>query len=136
MTLRTLSQNSRFHTLLTQRKFDAYEKRELVLACTNGRTDSSKLMTVDEMAAAIKHLEDDQMTSIKKMRAKIINIAKDIFSVTDWEQKDYDALNTFLVKKFRAPLHKLSYNQLVDATTAMEKWRESAQNKMIEKLFN
>ncbi|GAB3735034.1 hypothetical protein [Spirosoma lituiforme] len=136
---RTLQQNSRFHTLLTLRKFDREDKAELVKACTDGRTTSSSDMSIDEMAKAIEILDDEQTTSIKKMRAKIIHIGRDIFDLRPrdaWEQVHYDKLNTFLFGKFKAPLHKLSYLKLIDAVTAMEKWRESETKKMVNNLLN
>ncbi len=137
--VRTLSQNSRFHTLLTLRKFDKEDKAELVRVVTGGRTTSSKEMTQDEMALAIERLDDEQTGSIKKMRAKIINVARDIFELNDrdkFEQKHYDALNNFLLKKFKAQLHKLDYHQLINAVTSMEKWRESELSKMLNALLN
>ena len=138
-TLRTTQQNSRFHTLLTLRKFDREDKAELVKTITNGRTTSSAQMTVDEMRVAIERLDDEQTTSLKKMRAKIIKIARDIFDMVEtdqWEQRHYDALNKFLLKKFKVQLHKLSYDQLRNAVTAMEAWRESELKKMLNGFLN
>lgn len=136
--IRTKDQNAIFHRLLTLRKFDREDKAELVRTITNGRTTSSSQMTVDEMRVAIKRLQDDQDASLKRMRAKIINIAKDIFGLgnRDWEQKHYDALNAFLIKTFKVPLHRLTYTQTVDAVTAMEKWRESDMKKMLNSILH
>jgi hypothetical protein len=140
MSTRTLSQNSRFHTLLTLRKMDKSDKIELVKTCSDGRTTSSADLTMDEMAAAIRILEDDQTTSVKKMRAKIINVARDIFGLVpkdDWGQAEYDKLNTFLRKKFKgAELSKLTYEQLPKAVTAMEAWRKTETKNMVNQLLN
>lgn len=136
---RTVQQNSRFHKLLTLRKFDREDKAELVKVVTGGRTASSAQMTAAEMQLAIDRLQDDQDGSVKRMRAKIIHIARDIFGMSDrevWEQVHYDRLNTFLLKKFHCQLHKLRYEQLVDAVTAMEKWRDSELKKMLNGLLN
>ncbi|WP_338875685.1 hypothetical protein WBJ53_08665 [Spirosoma sp. SC4-14] len=126
---RTTAQNARFHALLTARKFDKEEKAALVLTYTQGRSESSKDMSKEEMAEAIKHLEGLEMASIRKMRAKIINIAKDIFRVADMMQADWDNLNVFLTKKFKGKLNELDYETLRKAVTAMEKWKQSEDKK-------
>lgn len=71
---RTPQQNIRFHTLIRLRRLDKEDKAELVKACTDGRTISSSEMSINEMAKAIEILDDEQTGSIKKMRAKIINV--------------------------------------------------------------
>ena len=126
---RTNAQNTRFHALITERKFDKEEKAALVLTYTQGRSDSSADMTYQEMAEAIKHLEGLEMASIRKMRAKIINIAKDIFCVSDMMQTDWDNLNVFLTKKFKGKLNELNYETLRKAVTAMERWKKSEDKK-------
>lgn len=126
---RTNAQNSRFHALIAARKFDKEEKAALVLTYTQGRSDSSADMTYQEMNEAIKHLEGLEMASIRKMRAKIINIAKDIFCVADMMQADWDNLNVFLTKKFKGKLNELDYETLRKAVTAMEKWKKSEDKK-------
>lgn len=139
ITLRTKDQNVKFHTLVALRKLDREEKQELVKHFTGGRETSSTGMTVDEMANAIAYLDDEQTGSIKRMRAKIINIARDIFGLdprAQFQQAHYDALNKFLRKKFKEPLHKLQYEPLRNAVTAMEKWRESDMKTMLNSLLN
>ena len=87
---RTLEQNAKFHKLVTLRKLDKEDKQALVLDCTGGRTNSSAAMTVEEMALAITLLDSEQTSSIKKMRAKMIHLARDIFSLAPkdkWEQE-------------------------------------------------
>ena len=126
---RTNSQNARFHALLTQRKLDKEEKQALVLTYTHGRSDSSTEMTSQEMAEAIKHLEGEEMASIKKMRAKIINIAKEIFGVADMSQVEWDNLNKFLLSKSKGKLNELHYETLRKAVTSMQMWKKSADKK-------
>ncbi|MFC5408032.1 hypothetical protein ACFPMF_01835 [Larkinella bovis] len=133
---RTVNQNSRFHTLISLRKIEKEEKQELVKAFTGGRETSSSKMTIDEMAALIDHLEGENQASIKRMRSKIINIAKDIFAVPDMTQRHWDALNKFLTSKFKAPLHMLKYEQLRNAVTSLERWRDSETKKMLNELLN
>lgn len=128
MPLRTLEQNKRFHTLIGQRKLDREDKAALVKECTDGRTTSSSEMTISEMKLAIELLDAEQTTSVRKMRSKIIAVYRDIVNYPepqDLQQKHWDALNTFLISKFKAPLHKLSYKGLVDATTGIEGWKSS-----------
>ncbi|MGA0556560.1 hypothetical protein ACO2Q8_07915 [Larkinella sp. VNQ87] len=134
--LRTANQNSVFHRLIQLRGIDREEKQELVKEFTNGRETSSARMSSDEMDALIKHLEGENQTSIKRMRSKIINIAKDIFAVSDMDQRHWDALNKFLVGKYKAQLHKLNNEQLRNAVTSLEKWRESETKKMVNDLLN
>ncbi|WP_080058954.1 hypothetical protein [Spirosoma aerolatum] len=136
---RTNEQNTKFHALVALRKLDKEDKQALVLECSGGRVSSSADMTVEEMALAIQILDSEQTASLKKMRAKIINIARDIFDLKpkdDWKQEHYDRLNKFLIKKFKAPLHKLLYRQLIDACTAMESWHSSAMKKIVNDLLN
>ncbi|WP_080058315.1 hypothetical protein [Spirosoma aerolatum] len=139
LTPRTKEQNSKFHTLLTLRHFDKEDKLALVQFYTGGRETSSSNMSMDEMAEAIKHLEGEQDASIRRMRAKIINVARDIFNLwpqDNWTQEHYDKLNVFLKKKFKAELSKLSYEQLRNAVTAVEKWRDSGTQKFLKDLLN
>lgn len=136
---RTLEQNKAFHALLTQRKFDREDKDALVLLITGGRTNSSSQMTVDEMRVAIERLQDANTSSLKKMRAKIYLIARDIFGIAEgakFEQKDYDAVDAFMVRNFKAKLYLVPYEMLPKAVTAMEAWREWARKKAIETVLS
>lgn len=137
--IRTKEQNKRFHTLLTLRKLDREEKQALVVDCSGGRVSSSADMTVAEMALAITILDSEQTSSLKKMRAKIIHIARDIFGMAptdEWKQTHYDRLNEFLQKTFKCHLHKLPYQKLPDAVTATEKWRDWKTKQLVKDLLN
>lgn len=125
---RTLQQNERLHALVGQLRLDKEEKAELVKAFTNGRSYSSKDLTFAEADLLIKYLESQVDGSIKKMRSKIINIAKDI-GLTKGGEVDWERLNNFLIKKFKKPLNQLTRDELPNAVTAMEKWRSSNQKK-------
>ncbi|GAB2586391.1 NinB/YbcN family protein [Spirosoma areae] len=136
---RTLEQNTKFHKLVGLRKLDKEDKQALVMECSGGRTTSSATMTVQEMALAITILDSEQTSSLKKMRAKIIHVARDIFGMAPkdvWGQEHYDRLNKFLLDKFKCPLHKLTYQQLPNAVTAMEAWRGWKTKKMVNELLN
>lgn len=120
---RTPAQNERLHALIGQLRFDKEEKAELVKAFTNGRSTSSKDLTFAEADLLIKYLDNQQNGSIKKMRSKIINIAKDI-GLVKGNELDWERLNKFLIDKFKQPLHQIPKDVLPKAVTAMEKWRD------------
>jgi hypothetical protein len=57
---RTLAQNTRFHTLISQLKLSSDEKKAIVESHSNGRTSSSKYLTIDEMKWTIRKLKNMQ----------------------------------------------------------------------------
>ncbi len=57
MKTRTLTQNSRLHALLNELGVDSETKREMVFNYTNGRTTSTKELTIDECNELINSLE-------------------------------------------------------------------------------
>ena len=137
--IRTQAQNAAFHQLLTLHKFDREDKAELVYLVSGERTRSSAELSMAEMATAIKRLEAGNQASMKKMKAKIYNIARDIFGMkgTDaWGQKHYDAVDTFMLSKFKTRVCFLTYEHLPDAVTAMEAWRKTATKKLVKTLLN
>lgn len=139
MTPRTEDQNKIFHALIGQHKIDKEDKAQLVSIHTGGRTTSSAAMSQAEMAKAIKRLEAGNEASIKKMRAKVYCIARDIFGMkTDdkWEQKHYDAVDTFMRRTFKNPLRHVPQWQLPDAVTAMEAWRKTTTQAMVNNILN
>lgn len=130
---RTPQQNERLHALIFTLRIDKEEKAELVKAFTNGRSYSSKDLTYAEADLLIKYLDNTVVESIKKMRSKIINIAKDIGLVKPHPnppqqggnvEVDWERLNKFLIGKFKQPLHLIPKDVLPKAVTAMEKWRD------------
>jgi hypothetical protein len=136
---RTLEQNTRFHALVFTLRLTQEEKRNLVREHSNLRTDSSKDLTLAEMQLLIRTLETMVERSITKMRSKIINIAKDVGlnkpPLLPGEgvggEVDFARLNVFLEKKFKKKLHQLTRDELRDAVTAMEKWRDSNTKKQL-----
>lgn len=66
---RTLSQNKKLYKLLNNTGSIRY-KNELILQYTNGRTEHSSQMSVDECAQLIKKLEEvyEQKKNINTMR--------------------------------------------------------------------
>lgn len=77
---RTKQQNKVFHSLLSQHKFDAEAKAELVFDITKGRTESSAEMSYLEMNHAIKRLNGtpltvDRKTQLAKKSAGVVTLA-------------------------------------------------------------
>lgn len=135
---RTDEQNRVFHKLIGQHKFDPDEKAELVFLVSGERTRSSAKLTFAEMATAIKRLQGPIDSSVKKMRAKIYELYREIAGLPPntqyaFQQADYDAVNVFLVKKFGKPLHNLPHKVLPDAVTAVEAWRNYELGKAIKR---
>ncbi|MEZ0611954.1 hypothetical protein ACAW74_25805 [Fibrella sp. WM1] len=138
---RTLWQNNRFHQLIQQCKLEKDEKEELVYLVSGERTRTSAELTFHEMDKAIKRLEGPISKSIKKMRAKIYGLYRDIAELPPMEeytfqQKDFDAVNSFLVRCFKLKLHELDYKTLTKAVTAMEKWHKWGIDKAVKRILN
>lgn len=132
---RTSAQNLIFHALIKDLRIDKEAKMMLVREFSGGREESSANLTLFEMKNLIKALEEQKLGKLKKMRSKIINIAKDIgltapqsprggVSEVDWER-----LNKFLVSKFKKPLSQLNKEELRNACTALERWRDGQMRK-------
>lgn len=113
--------------LLGELRYDKEERAEL--AKTYGsETGSTSDLNDAQARLMISYLQSVKGDSIKKMRSKIINIAKDI-GLTKNGEIDWQALNNFLNKKFKKPLHQLTRQELPNAVTAMEKWRDTNMKK-------
>lgn len=139
MTPRTKEQNAIFHRLLTRHKFDKEDKAEFVFMLSGERTRSSAELSYEEMQKGIDRLQAGSESSMKKMKAKIYNIARDIFGMTltdQWEQRHYDAVDTFMKRTVKTRVCHMSYEQLVVAVTAIDAWRTSATKQMIDNLLN
>lgn len=65
---RTNQQNAAFHRLIGSRGLTNEDKSELVFDITNGRTESSKSMSFDEMNFAIKKLGGTEFSSRLKRK--------------------------------------------------------------------
>ena len=149
--LRTKRQNNRLFRLLNALYLTEEERGVLVGSFTDGRTSSSAEMTIVECEALINYLQTQFDGSIKKMRAKAINIALDIglikkeqintiSSVTgctlniSYKIVDWEPLNKWTGRNWKQPFYKLDYDQLRKCITALENWRDGKTDKMIKSL--
>jgi hypothetical protein len=116
----TKDQLSKLHVLLNQLGLMA-DKKEIVRHYSNGRTESSKELTIAEAGALIGALAGNDGND--RMRRKIFALAYDagiIYGDTP-EDKKMNAvkLNQFLLKSgtVKKELNKLQYNELVKTVT-------------------
>ena len=135
--LNRVSLNARFHQLLTKRNCDKDEKMAIVHQASNGEFTSSRDLTNAQLLEAIKLLEGDLNTSVKKMRAKAINRAKDlgILPQTVNLPEHWNGLNTFCQNTFKKPFYELTYDELRDCITGLENWQKTRQDKAIKELL-
>lgn len=132
MAKRTLEQNVRFHALINELRYDCDEKALLVQEFSGQNSTSSKDLEEGEMRRLIDYLEGQKLGSIKKMRSKIINIAKDIGLLLPDGGVSFERLNVFLEGKFKKKLHQLQRDELPKAITAMEAWRATNMKKELQ----
>lgn len=93
---RTLDQNSKLHALLTQMQLNGH-KKDLILAFTEGRSESSKDLTVLEAKQLIQHLENQNNEKCLQTRKNIAHYLALEGFVTDENKPDYDRINKFIV---------------------------------------
>lgn len=146
---RTKEQNRRLFGLLNALHLTEEERGVLVGSFTDGRVVSSKDMTVVECQALIEHLQRQYDGSIKKMRAKAINIALDIGVLKPHplppplqgggEKKAYveswEPMNKWTLGKWKQPFYKLDYDQLRNCITALERWRDGETDKALKEIL-
>lgn len=127
---RLKSQNARFYGLLAKAKLDMDEKKALVYEVSAGRTYSSRELTAQEMQRAIDHLSGLEVSSRKRMMAKVLHIADDLGLIRKGVDEkgelrnDYTSLNSFVHKKFKKPtMFQLDDNTMRHLITALERWR-------------
>jgi hypothetical protein len=130
--------NARFHQLVGQRHLDKDEKQFIVHQASNGECTSTSELNNDQLADAIRLLEIDVETSIKKMRAKAINKAKELGIIPDQIKKneDWKGLNTFCQHTFKKPFYALQYDDLRNCITGLEKWQSGRQDKALKELLS
>jgi hypothetical protein len=130
--------NARFHQLLTQRNCDADEKKSIVFQVSNGDQTSSSMLTNAQLEEAIRLLESDIDQSIKKMRAKAINKAKElgILPKAILTNEDWAGLNTFSQKTFKKPFYALQYDDLRNCITGLENWQSSRQDRALKAILS
>lgn len=138
---RTKEQNKRLFGLLNALHLTEEERGVLVGSFSDGRTASSKDLTVVECQALIEYLQKQFDDSIRKMRAKAINIALDIGIVKPHpiQGKGYvdnwTPMNKWTISKWKQPFYKLDYDQLRNCITALEKWRDGETQKELKEIL-
>lgn len=110
----------------------------MVGSITDGRTYSTKDITSVECAMLIDRLDNRLSGSLRKMRAKAINIAKDIglIASTGTEKIDWGPLNKWTNGKWGKAFWALDYDELRNCVTALENWRDQDIIKMVNELLN
>lgn len=111
------------HTLLTKAGLMA-QKKSLVAGVSNGRTESTKELTMDEAIALINYLKQQNTDDLKadQMRKKILSMAHRL----RWEKEDgsvdVDAVNTWCMNKSYAkkPLNEYTYKELPKLVTQFQ----------------
>lgn len=134
---RTIEQNNRLFKLLALLHVTDEERGVLVNSFTDSRSSSSKDLTVVECHALIEHLQKRYDDSMRKMRAKAINIALDIGVISKVGDKivDWEPLNKWTVAKWKQPFYKLSYDQCRSCITALENWRDGKTKDLLKDLL-
>lgn len=129
--------NRRLHMLLAQNRMMG-QKAQLIEGATNGRSTSSKDLTVDEARSLISYLRtlpNAQQERAEKMRRKIISMAHEM----GWHTlvagrwiADMARLNDWMVKSsyLHKPINRYSYNELPKLVTQFEAVYKSFLNKV------
>lgn len=129
--------NARFHQLVSICKLDNAEKK-LVLrsAAPDKKPESSTELSDSEMVKAIKSLESRLQESLKKMRAKAINLARGHNLVTgEHPNIDWTGFNSFTQKTWKKPFYELSYTELRHCITALQKWENHNYQKALNAIL-
>lgn len=99
------------------------QKRELIAANTNGRTNSTKAMTFDEARRLIKALNDSGADTRDRMRKKILAICHDMqWYVPNTKKLDFKRINDFLTsnKGTGKTLNAMNAKELNKAVSAFQ----------------
>ena len=141
---RTPAQNKALFLRLGLLNIQEEERGVLVNSFTDGRTSSTRDMTMVECQALINYLESRLQESVKKMRAKAINIALDIGLLRPHpnppsKDKPYVAswepINKWTMTKWKEPFYRLDNEQLRNCVTALENWRDGETKKMVNEIL-
>ena len=113
--LRNKSQNNQLYLLLTKLGIDAELKEEMVYRFTNGRTNRSSKMTVNECQAMINELSSSPTIGKEdKMRKKIISLFRKMGYIKEDNKVDMTAVEDWVLKYgyLKKSLNKYRYNEL------------------------
>ena len=130
--------NARFHQLLSQNHCDADDKAAIVHQVSGGLYTSSRDLSDAQLQDAIKVLDGLRNQSIKKMRAKAINKAKELGILPDeiYIPADWKGLNTFCQKTFQKNFNQLTFDELRNCITGLENWQDNRRSKAIKELLS
>lgn len=130
--------NARFHQLLSQNHCDADDKASIVNQASGGRFTSARDLSESQLQQAISLLEGLRNKSIKKMRAKAINKAKELGILPDeiYITSDWKGLNTFCQNTFKKAFNHLDYDELRNCITGLENWQDSRHSKAVKELLS
>lgn len=135
--LRTQTQNKKLYALLNRLGIDKQVKAELVRQFSHGRTDSTAQMNYMECQSLIAHLasqtkplRQDLTEPVRRMRAKVVAIARDLGYIkvkvhtTDWER-----FNSFMSTRscLKKPLSKYTVDELPQLVTQWESMQAKEQ---------
>lgn len=124
--IRTLEQNAVLHKLLGELGIEPELKSELVFQYTNGRTERSSQMNVEECQALINHLnhikKEVRPDKEDKMRKKILSICHEMNWKTPQGKIDWDRLNNWMLKYgyLKKRLNEYSFTELPTLVTQFE----------------
>lgn len=130
--------NARFHQLLSQNHCDADDKAAIVHQVSGGRYTSSRDLSDTQLLDAIKVLDGLRNQSIKKMRAKAINKAKELGILPDeiYIPADWKGLNTFCQNTFQKNFNQLTFDELRNCITGLENWQDNRRSRAIKELLS
>lgn len=130
--------NARFHKLLSQNHCDADDKKSIVNQVSAGLYTSSRDLSDSQLLEAINLLDSMRDKSIKKMRAKAINKAKELGILPDeiYVAADWNGLNTFCQNTFKKNFNQLSFDDLRNCITGLENWQDNRRSKAIKELLS
>ena len=116
--IRTILQNGQLHVLLNKLKIDAEGKAGMVSQYTNGRTDRSSKMTIDECQLLINQLNHDASPrngESDKLRKKIISMCHEMGWELEGGKADMNRINQFCIKTgyLHKGLNDYQYDELV-----------------------
>lgn len=129
--------NARFHQLLSRAGCTSDDKALIVHQVSNGQFTSARYLNENQLREAIFLLEKDRKKSIKKMRAKAINKAKELNLLPKEisTPEDWKGLNNFCQKTFKKPFPFLDFDELRHCITALENWQNYKIDKSIKSLL-
>jgi hypothetical protein len=132
--IHTAEQNRLFHALLKTAGYDADMKEGLVLEVSGGKYDSSKHLSVIEMAKAIKQLNAGADNIFKEKQRNCLTVARDLNLITGiGENTNYDKLNKWIENKFGVKqFNYCKVDKLDEVYRGLKGWQRNVNSKKQE----